>query len=82
MTRSLPPAALALALCLAGPALAHTGTGDVAGFSSGFVHPVLGPAHVIAMIAVGLWGVSSAPQRYGCCRSSSRWSWRSAAPSA
>jgi len=42
---------------LAAPALAHTGTGDLGGFASGFLHPLLGPDHVIAMVAVGLWGV-------------------------
>lgn len=57
MTRSLCSAVLTLALLVAGPALAHTDTGDVGGFASGFLHPILGPDHVIAMIAVGLWGV-------------------------
>ncbi len=37
-------------------AAAHT-QGDLAGgFVSGFVHPLLGPDHVAAMVAVGLWG--------------------------
>ena len=44
------------AFVLAGPALAHTQTGDASGFLSGFLHPILGPDHVVAMIAVGLWG--------------------------
>jgi urease accessory protein len=57
MTRSLRHAALVLALLAAVPALAHTGTGDAGGLTSGFLHPMLGPDHVIAMIAVGLWGV-------------------------
>ncbi len=35
---------------------AHQGGGVTGGFSSGFVHPVLGWDHVIAMVAVGLWG--------------------------
>jgi urease accessory protein len=39
-----------------GAALAHTGEGVVGGFLSGFIHPILGFDHVIAMIAVGLWG--------------------------
>ena len=44
-----------LCLAAASPALAHTG--DVAGgFVGGFAHPLLGPDHVIAMVAVGLWG--------------------------
>ncbi|MGI9471633.1 MAG: HupE/UreJ family protein [Rubripirellula sp.] len=37
-------------------AFAHE-AGDVAGgFLSGLAHPVFGPDHVVAMIAVGLWG--------------------------
>jgi urease accessory protein len=35
---------------------AHVGEGAVGGFISGFLHPVFGPDHVIAMVAVGLWG--------------------------
>jgi urease accessory protein len=48
---------IALSLVLsfaAGPAFAHTGH-DVSGFVSGFLHPLLGLDHVIAMVAVGLW---------------------------
>jgi urease accessory protein len=40
-----------------GLALAHQQAGTAGGLVSGFLHPVLGPDHVIAMIAVGLWGV-------------------------
>lgn len=57
MTRPFRHAALTLALLAAGPAFAHTGAGDAGGFASGFLHPMLGPDHVIAMVAVGLWGV-------------------------
>ncbi len=36
---------------------AHVGADGLAGgFTSGFMHPVLGWDHVIAMVAVGLWG--------------------------
>jgi len=38
------------------PALAHEGAGISGGFASGFLHPVTGPDHVAAMVAVGLWG--------------------------
>ena len=39
------------------PASAHEATGAAAGgFASGFMHPLLGPDHLVAMIAVGLWG--------------------------
>lgn len=47
-------------LCMMmGPAvaMAHVGQGDISGgFVSGFMHPILGPDHVVAMVAVGLWG--------------------------
>ncbi|MGF1610185.1 MAG: HupE/UreJ family protein [Kiloniellales bacterium] len=41
---------------LASPALAHVGEGAVGGFVSGFTHPIFGWDHVVAMVAVGLWG--------------------------
>jgi urease accessory protein len=37
-------------------ALAHERGGEAAGFLSGFEHPITGLDHVLAMIAVGLWG--------------------------
>lgn len=38
-------------------AIAHTGQGDVAGgLAAGFLHPILGFDHVVAMVAVGIWG--------------------------
>lgn len=47
---------LALALLLAAsPALAHTGA-ELGGLTSGFFHPITGLDHVVAMVAVGLWG--------------------------
>jgi urease accessory protein len=52
---SLPLAILLAAIPLA-PALAHTGTGVAAGLESGFLHPLTGPDHLVAMVAVGLWG--------------------------
>lgn len=48
--------------CLVGLSLwptvawAHDGTGLVGGFISGFLHPLNGPDHMLAMVAVGLWG--------------------------
>ena len=50
-------AALALVLVAAAtPAFAHSGHGFAGGFMSGFLHPILGWDHVVAMVAVGLWG--------------------------
>ncbi len=43
-----------LILCM--PALAHEGAGIVGGFKSGFMHPLLGVDHILAMVAVGIWG--------------------------
>ncbi|MGV4796968.1 HupE/UreJ family protein [Rhizobium sp. F40D2] len=40
----------------AGVAEAHVGTGGASGFAAGFFHPITGLDHVVAMIAVGLWG--------------------------
>ncbi len=37
-------------------AFAHTGEGITGGFLSGLAHPVFGFDHVVAMVAVGLWG--------------------------
>ncbi len=56
--RKIPAIAIALlawATCAA-PALAHGGGDVAAGFAGGFAHPLFGPDHVAAMVAVGLWG--------------------------
>ena len=37
-------------------ALAHPVKGQTVGFLTGFLHPISGLDHVVAMIAVGLWG--------------------------
>jgi urease accessory protein len=43
-------------------AWAHEGSGQAAGLLSGLYHPISGLDHVLAMIAVGLWGAQlSAP---------------------
>ena len=48
--------ALPLFTLLSPLVLAHTEEGVVGGFISGFLHPIYGPDHVVAMVAVGLWG--------------------------
>ena len=58
---SQQPAAVAAGLCallLLWPlaAWAHVESGAAGGFLSGLSHPVSGLDHVVAMIAVGLWG--------------------------
>jgi urease accessory protein len=48
-------AALISSVVLTSTAFAHTG--DMSGgFVGGLAHPVFGPDHVVAMVAVGLWG--------------------------
>ena len=42
-------------ILLATPAFAHVGDGLTGGFLGGFAHPLFGPDHVVAMVAVGLW---------------------------
>jgi urease accessory protein len=44
-----------LVLC-ATHAFAHPQKGEAAGFLTGFRHPISGLDHVLAMVAVGLWG--------------------------
>lgn len=47
----------ALAVCLwAQPAFAHVQQGEAGGFLTGLAHPISGLDHVLAMVAVGLWG--------------------------
>lgn len=63
-TRScLPPRGLArllvpafLVLLFPAVAGAHEGGGTLGGLWSGFVHPLTGLDHMVAMVAVGLWG--------------------------
>lgn len=49
-------AAAALGICL--PAFAHPGHGDAqSGFLAGFLHPLSGADHLLAMLAAGIWSV-------------------------
>jgi urease accessory protein len=45
-----------LCMMIVGPALAHSEKGEAIDFWSGFTHPLFGLDHVVAMVAVGLWG--------------------------
>ena len=51
---------LLVATCAASPALGHTGSVS-GGFAGGLSHPLFGPDHVAAMVAVGLWGAFLGP---------------------
>jgi len=44
-----------IVVMLASPTFAHTGEAS-GGFLAGLSHPIFGPDHVVAMVAVGLWG--------------------------
>lgn len=43
--------------------MAHAGHPDVAGFASGFFHPLSGLDHMAAMLAVGMWAGLTAGRR-------------------
>ena len=45
------------------PAEAHIVAGDLGGFSSGFRHPLFGLDHLLAMLAVGIWGAQMGGRR-------------------
>jgi urease accessory protein len=47
---------VALVTIQATAAHAHTGEGIAGGFLSGIQHPIFGLDHLVAMVAVGLWG--------------------------
>jgi urease accessory protein len=56
MKRNITISAALLAYCAAAaPAFAHTGVGHTHGFVYGFLHPIGGLDHVLAMVAVGLF---------------------------
>lgn len=48
--------AMLMLIALPTPAFAHEQAGQATGFLSGFAHPVSGSDHMLAMVAVGLWG--------------------------
>jgi len=58
MKNQLMPLGLAIVLLMncASVASAHQETASVVGFLSGLHHPVSGWDHILAMLAVGLWG--------------------------
>jgi urease accessory protein len=58
MLRKLTPATF-VALCLTTvPALAHVGVGPVDTLGHGFMHPLSGIDHILAMVAVGFYAAS------------------------
>lgn len=61
MRRAAPIVLLLVALASPGEALAHAPGGEAAGLLAGLEHPVSGLDHVLAMVAVGLWGAQLGP---------------------
>jgi urease accessory protein len=49
-------AVLIPATLVTAPALAHSIASSAAGFAGGFLHPLTGLDHLLAMICVGIWG--------------------------
>ncbi|NCW74058.1 MAG: Ni/Fe hydrogenase, partial [Gammaproteobacteria bacterium] len=47
---------LCLLLFVPGLVFAHAPEGAGGGFLTGFLHPIMGFDHLVAMVAVGLWG--------------------------
>lgn len=59
---ALPVALLATLALASRPAFAHIVDGSATGgFAGGFAHPLFGLDHVVAMVAVGLWGAFLGP---------------------
>ena len=59
MSKTVARGALAAILALSPTlAFAHVGIGDAHGFSHGFVHPIGGIDHVLAMVAVGMFAAT------------------------
>lgn len=56
--RSILPISVLALIAASAPALAHTGFDDAHGFIHGFLHPVSGLDHTLAMVAVGLFAVN------------------------
>lgn len=55
-TKASPILAIAaLAALVPSVAFAHTGVGDTSGFAHGFLHPITGLDHVLAMVMVGVF---------------------------
>lgn len=55
--------ALAVMVAAVQPAAAHVIQGPLGGFSAGFEHPLFGLDHLLAMLAVGIWGAQMGGRR-------------------
>lgn len=55
----------ALLLITPGLALAHPGHGQESGLLAGFLHPLMGLDHLLAMVGVGLWASQLQQRQHG-----------------
>jgi urease accessory protein len=60
--RRLPVLLIAIPVAVAQPALAHTPIEGVGGFYGGMLHPLLVPAHIMALLGLGLLIGQQAPR--------------------
>jgi urease accessory protein len=60
-TAGILSAAAAAVACAGAPAFAHEQGGVAGGLASGLLHPLTGIDHMIAMVAVGIWGAQLGP---------------------
>ena len=56
MRATISLAVLCSAILLAAPASAHSVGNSAVGFAAGFLHPLTGLDHMLAMVSVGIWG--------------------------
>jgi urease accessory protein len=52
----LIPICMTLSAALVAPVLAHTAWQHTNSFATGIAHPLIGMDHILAMVAVGVWG--------------------------
>jgi len=56
-----------IVLTATSPALAHPGHHGLPGFAAGFIHPLTGLDHLLAMVMVGLWAGIAFPRHWWLC---------------
>lgn len=58
-------AMLVAALSVTSPVFAHEGSEHAGGLAAGFLHPLMGADHILAMLAIGIWAAQ--------CKGRTRW---------
>ena len=84
MTKPTMPMLAMTAMMALVPSLAyaHTGVGDPIGFAHGFIHPITGIDHVLAMVMVGMFAWQLGGRALWLVPTTFVLSWRLAARSA